>query len=355
MEEQIKPAEQKQSRPSWDEYFMNLAHLAATRSTCNRGVPVKYAKDRKGVGAVIAGDKVTLATGYNGSARGLDHCDEVGHEIVEGHCIRTVHAEANAVASAAKRGVAIDGATVYSTASPCYDCFKLLINCGVKRVVCGSFYGSRYGASDKVVALAAQAGIQLEFMKSYADNDHSLDPDTMRLDTKSSDRKLKIKKLRPDATIPNFAREGDAGLDLYTVDNLNIDPGERVKVATGIAMEIPPGYVGLIWDRTGVSFKRGLKIIGGVVDSSYRGEIFPLMANISDEQVEISAGEKIAQMVIQPFSQPEIELTNEISQTERGEQMFGSSDLKPISQDDIKKVIKINNPEEDNGSQKGRW
>ena len=99
-------------RAHWDEYFMRIAIQAATRSTC----------DRKHVGAVIVRDKTILSTGYNGSIRGLPHCDEVGHTMENGHCIATVHAEANAIIQAAKNGTAIDGADIYVTASPCWNC-----------------------------------------------------------------------------------------------------------------------------------------------------------------------------------------------------------------------------------------
>src|SRR3990167_5766298 len=135
-------------RPSWDEYFLKIAEIVGSRSTC----------DRAHVGAVITRNKVILSTGYNGAPRGLPHCDDAGHEIVDGHCIRTVHAEANAIAQAAKNGSAIAVATIYTSASPCYDCFKLLINSGIIRVVYGEFYMSRYGASKRVLTLAKKAG-----------------------------------------------------------------------------------------------------------------------------------------------------------------------------------------------------
>src|SRR6185437_6204411 len=105
-------------RASWDEYFMNIAREVATRSTC----------DRKFVGAVIVRDRSILATGYNGSIRGLAHCDEEGHLMEEGHCVRTVHAEANAIVQAARNGVRIEAASIYVTASPCWGCFRLIAN-----------------------------------------------------------------------------------------------------------------------------------------------------------------------------------------------------------------------------------
>lgn len=145
----------KVHRPSWDQYFMQIARDVATRATC----------DRKHIGAVIVRDKVILSTGYNGAPRGMPHCDDVGHEIVEGHCIRTVHGEGNAIAQAAKNGVSVDGATIYTTASPCYDCFKLIINAGIARVVYGEFYASRYGASKQVLKLAKSADIKMDYIE----------------------------------------------------------------------------------------------------------------------------------------------------------------------------------------------
>lgn len=117
-------------RVSWDQYFMDIAKQAATRATC----------DRKHVGAVIARDKNILSTGFNGSIRGLEHCDDVGHLMENGHCVRTVHAEANAIIQAATNGVGVYGATIYTTASPCWSCFKLIANAGLVRVVYGEFY-----------------------------------------------------------------------------------------------------------------------------------------------------------------------------------------------------------------------
>lgn len=123
-------SDKKRSRADWDEYFMNIAHVVASRSTC----------DRKFVGAVIVRDKTILSTGYNGSVRKLDHCDEAGHMMENGHCVATIHAEANAIIQAAKNGVCIDGATIYTTASPCWVCFKLIANSGLRRICFGEFY-----------------------------------------------------------------------------------------------------------------------------------------------------------------------------------------------------------------------
>jgi dCMP deaminase len=118
------------TRPSWDEYFMSMAELASTRSTC----------DRLQAGAVLVKDKRVLATGYNGSPSGLDHCDDVGHLMEEGHCIRTLHAEENTLLQCAKFGVMSEGSTIYTVASPCYHCFKKLVAGGVKEIVAKKIY-----------------------------------------------------------------------------------------------------------------------------------------------------------------------------------------------------------------------
>lgn len=157
MTEDLVPKDNK-TRASWDDYFMKIAETAATRATC----------DRKHVGAVIVVNKTIVSTGYNGSPRGLPHCDDVGHEMKDmggrQSCVRTVHGEANALAQAARTGARVEGGTLYTTASPCYDCLKLIINSGIVRVVCKEFYASRYGMSDQMDKLAAAAGIKMVFL-----------------------------------------------------------------------------------------------------------------------------------------------------------------------------------------------
>ncbi len=117
-------------RLDWDRYFMSVARVVSTRATC----------DRRRVGAVIVRDRTILSTGYNGSVAGLPHCDDVGHMIEDGHCVATIHAELNAVIQAARNGVRIEGASIYITASPCWNCFKVLANAGIQRICYGVFY-----------------------------------------------------------------------------------------------------------------------------------------------------------------------------------------------------------------------
>ena len=134
------------ARASWDEYFMDIAVVVAARSTCAR----------KHVGAVIVRDKTILSTGYNGSVRGLPHCDEAGHMMEDGHCVRTIHAEINAVIQSAKNGARIDGASMYVTASPCWNCFKAICNAGIKRIVFEEFY-----QDERIFEVSQALGIEL--------------------------------------------------------------------------------------------------------------------------------------------------------------------------------------------------
>jgi len=142
----IEAMQEKRKRMSWDEYFMGIARQVAERSTC----------DRKHVGAVIVKEKNILATGYNGSIAGMPHCDDVGHMMENGHCVATVHAEANAIIQAAKNGVAIAGASIYVTASPCWNCFKLIANSGIKEIYFGEFY-----RDERIFEVARTIGIRL--------------------------------------------------------------------------------------------------------------------------------------------------------------------------------------------------
>ncbi len=149
----------KYHRPSWDDYFIEVAHSISKRATCDRGRS----------GCVIARDNQLLVTGYVGSPVGLPHCDDVGHQMkkvvhedgrVTQHCVRTVHAEQNAICQAAKRGISIDGATLYCRMTPCRTCAMLIINSGIRRVVCEK----RYHAGAESEEMFGQAGVALEYI-----------------------------------------------------------------------------------------------------------------------------------------------------------------------------------------------
>ena len=145
-------------RPSWDDYFLEVAHAIAKRATCDRGRS----------GCVIARNKQLLVTGYVGAAAGLPHCDEAGHQMKKvlhedgretAHCVRTVHAEQNAICQAAKLGVGIHGATLYCRMTPCRTCAMLIINCGIVRVVCERKYHAGAESED----MFRRAGVELEY------------------------------------------------------------------------------------------------------------------------------------------------------------------------------------------------
>lgn len=144
------------SRPDWDEYFLGIIQEVAKRATCDRGK----------AGCVIVKDKRILATGYVGSPAGQSHCDEAGHMMrdviapdgsMSKHCIRTIHAEQNAICQAAKFGTPLEGATLYCKMEPCFTCAKMIVNCGIKRVVCTA----QYHAAAQSRELFKKAKVQL--------------------------------------------------------------------------------------------------------------------------------------------------------------------------------------------------
>ncbi|MFA5128212.1 MAG: cytidine/deoxycytidylate deaminase family protein [Patescibacteria group bacterium] len=157
--------EEKYVRPSWDEYFMEIARTIAKRATCDRGRS----------GCVIARDRQILVTGYVGSPKGLPHCDDIGHLMhatvhsdgtTRQHCVRTAHAEQNAICQAAKLGIGIDGSTLYCKMTPCFNCAKSIINAGVVKVICER----RYHAGQESEEMFKEAGVKLEFF------DESIEP-----------------------------------------------------------------------------------------------------------------------------------------------------------------------------------
>ncbi|MDR1878163.1 MAG: cytidine/deoxycytidylate deaminase family protein [Bacteroidales bacterium] len=151
--------EEKYIRPTWDEYFMEIANTVAKRATCDRGRS----------GCVIARDRQLLVTGYVGSPNGMPHCDDVGHQMkttvhedgtITKHCVRTVHAEQNAICQAAKLGIALEGSTLYCRMTPCRTCAMLIINCGIKRIVCEK----KYHAGQESEEMFKLAHVRLEFI-----------------------------------------------------------------------------------------------------------------------------------------------------------------------------------------------
>lgn len=136
--------------------------------------------------------------------------------------------------------------------------------------------------------------------------------------------KLKVKKLHPDAKLPTRAHHDDAGLDVYCRESVTMPPHATMKIPTGIAYEVPDGYCVFAWDKGSVGSK-GIKTLGGVLDSGYRGELFIPMHNLNNEPYTFEAGHKIAQMVIQKVELWEVEEADELSETLRGQGAFGST------------------------------
>ena len=138
---------------------------------------------------------------------------------------------------------------------------------------------------------------------------------------------IQIQQLHSRARLPEYAHVGDAGMDLFSVETVNIAAGERTVVPTGLAMAIPEGYVGLVWDKSGIAVTSGLTTLAGVIDAGYRGEIKIAVLNTSKKEYVCEAGQKIAQLLIQPVVQPTIVESNDLSVTERGQGGFGSTGL----------------------------
>lgn len=136
---------------------------------------------------------------------------------------------------------------------------------------------------------------------------------------------IKVKKLYQDSKLPTHGHPGDAGMDFYAYERVGFPAGEQMRVHTGIAVEIPKGHVGLIWDKSGISFNLGLKVMGGVIDASYRGEIIMSMLNTTDTEVVLEKGHKVAQMLIQKFEHCDIVEISELSETVRGTGREGST------------------------------
>ena len=137
--------------------------------------------------------------------------------------------------------------------------------------------------------------------------------------------RLKIKKLHSKAVVPHYAHAGDAGMDLYVPERATLLPGERKSIPLGLALEIPEGYAGLMWDKSGLSHSHGIKTFGGVIDSGYRGEIHAGVMNLSDKSYVFEAGHKIVQLLIQKIEHPEVLEVKKLSGSERGKGGFGST------------------------------
>jgi dUTP pyrophosphatase len=136
---------------------------------------------------------------------------------------------------------------------------------------------------------------------------------------------IAIKKLHPDAKLPEYAHPDDAGMDFYASESITLQPNERTAVPTGIALAIPSGFVGLLWDKSGMAVKHGLKTMAGVIDAGYRGEIKIILHNLSNQPYTFERGTKVAQMLIQPVHQKRLIEVEDLDSTNRGTGGFGST------------------------------
>lgn len=136
---------------------------------------------------------------------------------------------------------------------------------------------------------------------------------------------IKVKKLNSEAKLPTHGHPGDAGMDFYALEEVVFEPGAQMRIRTGVALEIPEGHVGLVWDKSGISFNKSLKIVGGVIDAPFRGEFVASMVNLSKEAQTIEKGQKFTQMLIQKFEDCDILEVSELSETARGAGREGST------------------------------
>lgn len=136
-----------------------------------------------------------------------------------------------------------------------------------------------------------------------------------------------IKKLNEEAKLPEYAHAGDAGMDVFGLEEVTLQPGERAVVPTGIAMAVPEGHVALVWDKSGRALKQGITTMAGVIDSGYRGDVGVMILNTSNETVVIGKHEKVAQILIQPVVSPQLQEVDDLDDTSRGEGGFGSTGI----------------------------
>lgn len=137
--------------------------------------------------------------------------------------------------------------------------------------------------------------------------------------------KVKVRKVCKNAVLPRYAHEGDAGMDLFSCENSVVKAGDRMLVSSGVAMEFEAGYFASIRGKSGLAYKKGISILGGVVEYTYRGEYKVIILNSGDEDFEVRAGDKIAQVVIAPVVSAEVVEVEELEESVRGAKGFGSS------------------------------
>ena len=330
----------KNSRPSWDEFWFTLALFYSTRGTCDR---------LKAACLLIDKNNRLVGAGYNGSLSGHPHCDEVGHLMVDGHCLRTLHAEVNAIIHSVGD---LEGATAYILGTPCIDCVKKLLAKKVKKIIFTKDYDNKARGGEHIFELAKLSGAEIsrteiDFTNLLLKNASILKnpggalfkgavPEAVLTSTKSdlvsatqnqsAVFSIQVQKINHDAKLPSFTYEGDAGMDIFSNEDCEIEPSDKKTIGTGLKIAVPAGYAGFVWDKSGLALNHSLTTLAGVLDSGYRGELKVILMNLGKETYEVKKGQKVAQLVIKKVEKPEI-IEENLRDTERGQRGFGSSGL----------------------------
>lgn len=323
-------------RPSWEEFWFTLALFYSTRGTCDR---------LKAACLLVDKNNRLVGAGYNGSLPGHPHCDEAGHLIVDGHCLRTLHAEVNAIMHSIGD---LEGSTAYVLGTPCIDCVKKLLAKKVKRIIFARDYENQSRGGEYIFELAKTSGIEIRRADIHFENllqkNISIlaglggalsdsQPEAILTSVSVYPKQhynagfnIRVQKISPEAKLPSFAYEGDAGMDVFACEDCKIEPLERRAVGTGLKIAVPQGYAGFIWDKSGLAMNYSLTTLAGVLDSGYRGELKIILMNLGKESYEVKKSQKIAQLIIKKVEKPEI-IEGDLDETERGQKGFGSSGL----------------------------
>lgn len=325
-------------RPTWDEFWFALALLYSTRGTCDR---------LRTSCLLVDSHNHLISAGYNGSVPGQPHCDDVGHLMVGGHCLRTLHSEENALLHAPREN--LDTCTAYLLASPCVACMKKLVAKGIRRIL---FTRDFLNVEDKDFIDQLVAAHNMEFrkvdipldglMKKMMDmtrkkggslyqeqtNAQVLPQEEAQPQTQTEDTSiLAVERISPYAKMPTRAYVDDAGFDVYANEDLEIAPYTQATIGTGLRLAIPPGFAGFVWDKSGLAANYSLKTAGGVIDAGYRGELKVIVHNLGGYPYIVRRGEKIAQLIIKEIPRIQVVEAPVGDETERRESGFGSTGL----------------------------
>ena len=307
--------------PNWDDYFMSMVYLAASRS-----------KDHKThIGAVVVGqNKEVVSLGYNGFPRGVnDFANERQEKPIKFEWLE--HGERNAIYNATLIGASLKGCSMYTNGVPCTHCARGIIQSGIREVIVDEEWDKTNSIEDKEnseisLQMFNEAGVKVRYWNGkllnvgkYRRWKFTTENDKMA--------QLKIKKINPEAIIPKYSHEGDAGMDLFSCEDYNLKPGERKLFAIGFQVEVPEGYEMQVRPRSGMALKHGITVLNtpGTIDAGYRGEVGVILFNSSPEEYPIKKGDRIAQAVINKFESADIVESEDLSETSRGEGGFGST------------------------------